>query len=46
MSHEPNASLRRTDGGLASALGNLAVIHQPRQSEHLVSHFLQQCTGL
>lgn len=37
MSQEANAGTRRSDGGLASAFGNLAVGHQPRRSEHLVS---------
>lgn len=47
MSQESNAGLRRTEGGLASALSNLTVVsHQPRHSEHLVGHVLQQCTDL
>lgn len=46
MSFESNAGSRRTEGGLASALNNLTLGHQPRQSEHLVSQSIQQSTNI
>ena len=44
-----NAGMRRSEGGLATALENLAVGHQPRQlnhSNHSVSIFRSRYTGL
>ena len=38
MSHLSNAGLRRSDGGLANALGNLSVGHQGHESEYLVNN--------
>lgn len=46
MSQESNAGLRRKEGGLASALGNLTVSHQPSHSEYLVGYSLGQRTDL
>ena len=46
MSHGPDTIVHGTDGGLASALENLSVSHQPRHLERPVGPILLHSTYL